>query len=161
MKRAKVLFGILLLVGAGLMVLSVMPNVHAAAWPGGSGGGSGDSWKSVTATYEWKDVFGATVVTTHLTQNWKYNGGSITWHSNPQFTWSKAWWLVWAYESGIKTGTWVENPGWYNIAWGTGHWNVGVPTPWGTLGLSQDLYTKIGYYGNGDYWTSAGFGYIS
>ncbi len=150
-KAGKIKVGIaaLLLLSVGVVIMSVVPPAHA------------DTWTSVTATYQWKDIFGATVVTTKLEQNWIYNGYSITWYSKPHYTWSKAWWLVWAYESGLKTGTWIEIPGYYNVGWGTGHWNVGVPTPWGTLGLTQDLYTKIGYYGDGTYYTSAGFGYLS
>ncbi|MCD6370651.1 MAG: hypothetical protein J7L63_04060 [Thermoplasmata archaeon] len=147
-KRGKI-FGICLIaIFLGLLVMT-------CAQPGGA------EWTGVTATTEWKNVFGQTIITTELTQNWMYTGSKITWYSKPQYTWSKAWWVVWVYESGLKTGTWVENPGHYNIGWGTGHWNVGIPTPWGTVGLTQDLYTKIGYYDNGNYWTKSGFGYLS
>ena len=149
MKRVKILFGILLLVGVGLIGLTAVPNVHAAAS------------QSVTATYYWKDMWGATVMTTQLTQNWEYTGSAITWHSNPQYTWSKAWWAVFGYGYGIRTGTWVEHPGWYNIGWGTGHFGAGIPTPFGTWGFYQSLHTEIGYYGNGVYWTSSGFGYLA
>jgi len=149
--RSKIKIGIaaLLLLGAGLVVMAMTPAANA------------DTWKSVTATAHWKNAFGQTIITTKLTQNWMYTGSKITWYGKPQYTWSKAWWVVWAYESGLKTGTWVENPEHYNIGWGTGHWNVGIPTPWGNVGLTQDLYTKIGYYDNGDYWTESGFGYLS
>ncbi len=156
-KMKKLVFiTMLLLIGASVLVMSGLTNARVI------GGGEGESyWTTHTTTYNWKDVFGLTVVTTKLTQNWEYTGTEITWHSKPQYTWSKAPWLLWAYVSGMKSGTWVENPGHYYIGWGTGHWNVGIPSPWGNIGLSQDLYTEIGYYDDGSYWDTAGFGYLS
>ena len=148
MRKVKIGLAVLLLVGVALVGLTVMPSAHAA------------TWKSVTATAYWKNVWGWTIVTTKLTQNWEYTGSKITWHSAPQYTWSKSWWAVWAYADGVKTGTWVEYPGWYNIGYGTAHYHAGIPTPWGAIGVNQDMYTKIGYYGNGDYWTASGFSYL-
>jgi len=83
----------------------------------------------------------------------------MEWHT--AVLWTKQWWLVWAYASDLKTETWVEIPGRYNIGWGTGHWNIGIPIGGGVLGLQQDADTQIGYYGNGNFWTKCGTSYIA
>ncbi len=148
--NAKKVFGVgLLLFVVGMMSLTAIPSVHA------------DPYQTTWVDYHVQDIFGQTVLTTNLTQYWMYNGSAITWFAPPQYTWVKPWWLVWAYSSGLKTGTWVIQPYSYNIAWGTGHWDMGIPTPWGNIVLTQSVYSEIGYCGNGSYWYTAGPGYIS
>ena len=107
---------------------------------------------SFTATYT--DVFGATVLTTDLQTAFNYNGVSITWYQpahQVQYITTNAWWLVWYSINGKQTGLSVENPGWENQAWGTAHWSFGIPTPWGTIGVNENVDSQIYYYAYG-YW---------
>ncbi len=150
MKWIKTIGVTLLFLGAGLLVLA---GAHFA---------SGDYYGSATETYHWTNLLGQTIVTTTLTESWEYSNGKITWYNtHPDYTFSKAWWVIFAYDKGVKSGVIVDQPGYAYHAYGTAHYYAALPSPWGPILESQDVYSKIYFYGSGSYSTESGFGYVA
>jgi len=152
MKWKKSLGLSLLILGVGLLVLSSAHLVSATS----------PKYNSVTDTYYWKNIVGQTIVTTKLTDSWEYKDGKITWYnSHPDYTFSKAWWVIFAYDTGVKSGVIVDKPGYAYHAYGTAHYYAALPSWWGPIVVSQDVYSKIYFFGSGSWSTEDGLGYVA
>jgi hypothetical protein len=116
-------------------------------------------------TCNYYDIFYLQVYSTTLGFGFDYTGSAITWYTpqaNMQWQISKASWLVWFWLSGQNEGYFIYNPNWSMTGWGTGTTNFGIPTWWGTIGVTQNFDTEIPFLGSGSWGpASCGTSYIS
>lgn len=114
----------------------------------------------VTITGHYTDLFGFTVLTTKLTSNWKYNFNDISWYTNPpEFSTHPVIPITWA--DSLHVGVFKIDEANDYQAYGSGRYEFGIPTPWGTIGLNQPFDSTINMYKNGSYVCSVGSSYIT